>query len=136
MKLLGEGAAIAAGLQVLVLTWPSGQGALVAAAVFVAFWQLWSVREHLNQHVDMILLMAGYGGAAMLPFAPTCHSSLASFWMMNAAMLAAGIPAICYGARCIRQATHPALLLVLDGIAMIAGMALPHFLVPGHDIAL
>lgn len=136
MRALGIGAAIAAALQVLVLTWPSDQGAIVSAAVFIAFWQLWEVRRYLNQHVDMILLMAGYGGAAMLPFAPTCHASLSSFWMMNASMLAAGVPAVWFGARCVKQSARPVRLLLLDTVAMIAGMALPHFVVPGHNTAL
>ncbi len=136
MRVLGAGAAIAAAVQVLVLSWPSDQGAMVSAAVFVAFWQLWAVRRYLNQHVDMILLMVGYGGLAMLPFAPVCHGSLSSFGIMNAAMLAAGVPAVWIGARCVRQSTNPVRLVVLDSAAMVAGMALPHFGVPGHNLAL
>jgi len=136
MRTLGIGCAIAAAVQVLWLTWPSGQGAVVAVAAFVAFWQLWEVRRHLNLHVDMILLMAGYGGVAMLPFAPTCHASASSFWLMNAAMLGAGLPAVCFGARCVKQSEHPVRLLLVDTVAMVAGMALPHFLIPGHDVVL
>ena len=67
MRLLGLGAAAAIAAQVIVLTWPGAQGMIAAGAVAMLAWQLWSVRLHLNEHVDMLILMTGYGGLGMLP---------------------------------------------------------------------
>jgi len=128
MRLLGLGAAAGAAAQLIVLV-PGSQGLIAAAAVFVAFWQLWAVRRYLNQHVDMILLMAGYGGAAMLPFSSSCHSS---FWTMSGVMLVVGLPPVWFGARCVLNSPHPVRLLTLDSIAMLVGMGIPHLLLPSH----
>ena len=106
MRALGMGAALAGGAQLLYLTWPSRQGAVAACVAALLIWQLWSIRQYLNQHVDMLLLMSAYGGLGMLPWpgAPACHASMQSFLAMSAGMLVCGVPAMLYGARCLQQA--------------------------------
>lgn len=135
MKLLGIGAAGAAAFQVSWLTWPSAQGTIVAGALFVLVWQLWAVRRHLNQHVDMVLLMTGYGGLGMLPGGPTCHATWESWLTMTAGMLLLGMPPMVWGSRCLaaaRQRHQLTLYLVADVVGMILGMGVAH-LVVSHD---
>ena len=66
MRLAGVGAALAMAAQIAYLTWPSTQGLVAAALASLLIWQLWLIRRHLNQHVDMLVLMTAYGGFGML----------------------------------------------------------------------
>lgn len=135
MKLLGLGAAVALAIQIAYLTWPSSQGMVAAVISALLVCQLWSLRQHLNQHMDMLLLMTAYGGLGMLPLpgAPTCHVSTQAFVTMNARMLLLGVPAMLFGSRCMADARRQhrlAITLLGDVLGMLAGMAAVHFLVP------
>lgn len=135
MKLLGVGAALAAAFQIAYLTWPSTQGAVAAAVSGLLIWQLWSLRHHLNQHLDMLVLMTAYGGFGMLPLpgAPSCHISTEAFVTMNAGMLALGVPAMLFGSRCMAEARRQhrlTITVVADAAGMLAGMAAAHSLLP------
>lgn len=132
MKLLGLGAAAAIAAQLIVLSWPGAQGMIAAGAMALLAWQLWSVRLHLNEHVDMLILMAGYGGLGMLPWTRECHLTGGAWLWMTAGMLALGIPAAIGGSRCLRRAwkqDNLALILTADSIGMTAAMLLAHTLV-------
>lgn len=132
MKLLGLGAGAALAVQVTVLSWPSAQGMIAAGAVALLAWQLWSVRSHLNEHVDMLILMTGYGGLGMLPWTGACHLTNSAWLLMTAGMLTLGMPAALLGSRCIRRASKEGNLvrvLAAESIGMTAGMLLVHRLV-------
>lgn len=135
MKLLGLGAALACGAQLLYLTWPSTQGVVAACVSALLIWQLWSIRGYLNQHIDMLLLMSAYGGIGMLPLpgATECHVSTKGFLLMNCGMLVCGVPAMLYGARCMQQARREGRLtitLTADVLGMLAGMTASHYVTP------
>jgi hypothetical protein len=138
MKLLGLGAAAALAVQVIVLSWPSAQGMIAAGAVALLAWQLWTVRSHLNEHVDMLILMTGYGGLGMLPWTGSCHLTSSAWLWMTAGMLTLGLPAALAGSRCIRRALKEGNLvqsLAAESIGMTAAMLLVHRLVTlvAHD---
>ena len=135
LKLLGFGAAIAVAFQIGYLTWPSTQGAVAAGVSALLISQLWSVRQHLNQHLDMLVLMTAYGGFGMLPLpgAPSCHVSTEAFVTMNAGMLALGVPAMLFGSRCMSEARRQHRLtttVIADVAGMFAGMAAAHYHLP------
>ena len=132
MRVLGMGAALATAAQAVMLTWPSPQGILAGAALGAAILQLWSVRRHLNQHVDMILLMGAYGGLGMLAGGPACHVT-AAMWV---GMFAVGLPPTLCGSRCIQDARregHVIRVLAVDVVGMAAGMYMGHMVLAVHD---
>ena len=135
MRLLGIGAALAVAAQAVLLTWPNPQGMLVGAALGAAILQLWAVRRHLNQHVDMILQMGAYGGLGMLAGGPACHMTL----MMWVGMFAAGLPPTLWGSRCIRDTRRQGdviLVVVVDVLGMASGMYVGHLALTTHQILL
>ena len=132
MKLLGFGAAAALAVQVVVLSWPSAQGMLAASAIALLVWQLWSVRQQLSEHVDMLILMTGYGGLGMLPWTRSCHLTNSAWLWMTAGMLALALPAALAGSRCLRRASTEGTLarnLAAESIGMTAAMLAAHALV-------
>ena len=117
-------------LQILLLA-GTGPGALLASgACGWAAWNIWHYRAWLGTHVDMIVLMCGYGGLGMLQGAPQCHDTMAAWLKMTAGMLVLSLPPVLFGSRCFkaaRRAGNAAGLLILDSIGMTAGMAAMHF---------
>ena len=129
MKLLGAGAAAALAAQLIILGWPNVQGMIAAGAIALLAWQLWSVRLHLNEHVDMLILMSGYGGLGMLPWTGSCHLTTTCWLWMTAGMLGLGLPALMLGSRCLRRASGEGnllLALTVDITGMTAAMWLVH----------
>lgn len=105
-------------------------GTLLLSAALAAFAldRLWWMRHLWNPHLDMLLIMLGWGGLGMLlgPLAaglPLCHTSLRSATAMWTGMLAASAwPSYRY-ARCLHLA-HQDGRLGLTLLADLAGMAL------------
>lgn len=104
-------------------------GTLLLSAALMAFVldRLWWMRHLWNPHLDMVLIMLGWGGLGMMlgPLAvgaPLCHSSPLAMWI---GMLAASAwPSYRY-ARCLRAAYEEgrlALTLGADGAGMALGM--------------
>ncbi len=132
MKLLGLGAAAAIAVQTLLLTWPNLQGPIAAAALAALVFELWTIRRHLNQHTDMLLLMTSYGGLGMLLGGPACHLTALAF----VGMFALGLPTTLYGSRCLRAAHQQHRLLptiAADILGMFGGMWLGHVCISGHN---
>jgi hypothetical protein len=135
MRLAGVGAALAMAAQIAYLTWPSTQGVVAAGISAMLIWQLWSIRRHLNQHIDMLVLMTAYGGFGMLPLpgAPSCHVSTRAFLMMTGGMLMIGFPPMLLAARCMQEARREhrlVITLAVDVLGMLAGMITAHFVTP------
>ena len=117
--------------QAVVLAWvapiPGFTGTLLLSAALAAFVldRLWWMRHLWNPHLDMVLIMLGWGGLGMLlgPLAvgaPLCHSAPAAMWT---GMLAASAwPSYRY-ARCLQSAYQEG-RLSLTLAADLAGMAL------------
>ena len=143
---MNRGIAAAVGASVLLQApmtlWHSGlplrtelQVWLVTAVLAAAIYQLWLARRHWFPHLDMLLLMGGFGGLAMaaadLPYAglPACHRS-ASLLIMGLPMWLAGVIPALFWSRCLRQARAQgrlAFYLAIDLAAMILGMYAAHF---------
>ena len=103
---------------------------LLLSAALIAFTldRLWWMRHLWNPHLDMVLIMLGWGGLGMLlgPLAlslPLCHVSASGNAAMWAGMLAASAwPSYQY-ARCL-QAAYQERRLPVTLLADLAGMAL------------
>jgi len=122
-------------MQALVLAWvaPVGErtwGLVCAAGLLaVVVERLWAMRAVWNAHIDMVLIMAGWGGLGMLvgPLAvgaPACHAAPGAMW---AGMLAMSAVPAWRDARCLRAAyaeRRLMLALVVDALGMAAGMQL------------
>ena len=132
MKLMGLGAAASLALQVVVLSGPNTQGIIAAFAIALLVWQLWSVRLHLNEHVDMLILMTGDGGLGMLPWTRSCHLTNSAWLWMTVGMLALSLPAALQGSRCMQRALKEGTLarnVLAESVGMTAGMLAAHVLV-------
>lgn len=115
-------------------------GRELSLALVLSAWaaQTWLVRRLLPAHVDMLVLMGGFGGLGMLlgtraaaGTAAACHPSSGAVWLgMFAGMLAAGLPPVLAWARCLQGLPWRARLLpvLLDLLGMTAGMTLGHVL--------
>lgn len=110
------------------------QVCLVALAVAAFVHQLWLTRRHWSPHLDMLLLMAGFGGLSMaltsLPSIglPPCHRSGSFLAMFIPMWLAGMLPALLWS-RCLRQAREQSTLLAylaIDGAGMATGMYAAH----------
>lgn len=115
------------------------QTVLLALAAAGLVCELWHNRRYLSPHIDMLLLMAGFGGLGMAvgnwPFTaglPACHADRPLAWAaMSAGMLLAAYPVALRHARCLLRARAVGVLvptLILDASGMLLGMAAGHFL--------
>ena len=128
-RLWGLGAAVAFAAQIVLLA-GYGPGALLIAATSAwAVWQLWRYRGWLGAHVDMIVLMCGYGGLGMMSGALECHDTAQGWLEMIAGMLVIGLFPVFFGSRCFaaaRRAGNAAAVLLFDALGMAAGMGAMH----------
>lgn len=128
-KLWGLGAALACGAQILLLAGHGVGALLVSATLAWAVWQIWWYRGWLGTHVDMIILMCGYGGLGMMAGARQCHNTAQAWFEMTAGMLIFGLVPVFFGSRCFaaaRRAGDAIALLFFDTLGMAAGMAAMH----------
>lgn len=103
----------------------------ISIALVIATVELWRLRQHLNPHVDMLLIMFSIGGAGMafsLPDGVSCHAVGWPEWLqMSGVMIGAGLfPSIAFS-RCLRQARREKRLcttMALDSAGMLGGMKL------------
>jgi hypothetical protein len=123
--LLGIGAALGLGLQVIVVAGTTPASLLAAVALSSAAWQVWRYRFWLGAHVDMIVLMSGYGGLGMLQAGPHCHTTIKGWLEMTTGMLVLGLAPVLGGSRCVEAALrrgHLTRTLLFDTLGMVAGM--------------
>lgn len=124
---------------------PAGfQWHLVSLAAALAVYQAWMARDRLPAHLDMLLLMAAFGGLGMMvgtwidkgfplvppppPAAPRPPSLRPLATWMVWLMLLAAVPPSAFWSRCLepvrRRPGWLAFALVLDVAGMLAGMIL------------
>jgi hypothetical protein len=92
-------------------------------------WQIWRYRGWLGTHVDMIVLICGYGGLGMKPGAPHCHDTAQGWFEMTAGMLALGLVPVFFGSRCfaaVRRTWEAPAVLLFDTLGMMLGMGAMH----------
>jgi hypothetical protein len=107
----------------------------VSVALVIATVELWRLRQHLNPHVDMLLIMFSIGGAGMafsLPAGVSCHTVGWPEWLeMSGFMIGAGLlPSLVYS-RCLREARREKRLcttMAFDSVGMLGGMKLAGFI--------
>jgi hypothetical protein len=85
------GAALAFAAQIVFLAGYGPGALLVSATLGWAVWQVSRYRGWLGTHVDMIVLMCGYGGLGMIPRAPQCYNTAQGWLEMSAGMLVFGL---------------------------------------------
>ncbi len=114
--------------------WPAAMGVGVGALLILGMVSV--TRLRWDSHLDMILIMASFGGLGMilptllLP-GPACHlqQSTSGFLAMTAGMLLLSAPLSWHSARCIieaRREGYGGLALAVDLAGMQAGMMLGH----------
>ena len=114
--------------------WPAALGMGIGALLILGMFAI--TRLRWDSHLDMILIMASFGGLGMiLPTllvpGPACHlqQTTSGFLLMTGGMLLLAIPLSWHTARCILEARnegHGGLAFAADLIGMQAGMMLGH----------
>jgi|SRR5690242_19719664 len=128
-RLWGLGAALAFAAQIVFLRAHGPAALLLAGTLTWASWQIWRYRDWLGPHVDMIVLMCGYGGLGMMLGAPHCHDTAQGWFEMTAGMLALGLAPVFFGSRCFgtaRRRGNALVVLLFDTLGMAAGMGAVH----------
>lgn len=109
--------------------------ALIGGLSAMLAYQLWMARRGLNAHIDMLLMMGGFGGVAMAlsgwfyPAGCPMHRepwSAASITMTGAMLVAGWWPSLRWS-RCLQVLKGSWLLglvMLVESAGMIAGMAL------------
>ena len=128
-KLWGLGAAFSVAAQIVLLV-DTGPGTLLLSSTLAwVTWQIWRYRSVLGTHVDMIVLMCGYGGLGMMASTPQCHDTAQGWLKATAGMLALGLAPTFFGSTCLataRRVGDAGGTLLFETLGMMVGMGAMH----------